>query len=62
MWAGLGAFVVGYRNPSRPLTKTEIMKQKKLTKTELRNWMNIYHDKWIELHNKYIVKPSNSQN
>ena len=36
------------------------MKTKKLTKTELRDWMNFYHDKWIELHNKYEVKKSNN--
>ena len=41
------------------------MKTKKLTKTELRDWMNFYHDKWIELHNKYSeclseVKKSNN--
>lgn len=32
------------------------------TKKQLRDWMNFYHDKWIELHNKYeVVKTNNSQ-
>lgn len=27
---------------------------KALTKKGLREWMNFYHDKWIELHNSNI--------
>ena len=29
-------------------------KAKPLTKKQLINWMNFYHDKWVELHNKNI--------
>ena len=27
---------------------------KKMTEKQLRRWMNYYHDRWIELHNKSI--------
>lgn len=31
-------------------------KAKQLTKKQLTNWMNFYHDKFVELHNKFIVE------
>ena len=38
------------------------MKKGSLTKKELREFMNYYHDKWIELHNKFVHKISNNAN
>ena len=51
-------------NLKHPIEETGISQEvqpnkdddKSLSKEELRNWMNYYHDEWIKLHNKYVVE------